>query len=214
MKLASLSTWFCQVTDLDDEVGSPAEEFKAFAADTGMNRSQSEYCNVGVKTYLTNHPAKKFVFDFMRVLIIDNLCLTPASKQTPLVDLLLEVKTNIFTSVLHCFYNQNVNNQAHFMPKNTHFSNSSGLYRQKYITGYGDILVQMYYTIYPISLFLSFSFLQACPFITLIHPFPRTGTDKLLLGPYWKHFKLCRLHSLCHNCLSMPLELERAPDST
>ncbi|XP_015131950.1 WD repeat and FYVE domain-containing protein 3 isoform X1 [Gallus gallus] len=78
------------VTDLDDEVGSPAEEFKAFAADSGMNRSQSEYCNVGTKTYLTNHPAKKFVFDFMRVLIIDNLCLTPASKQTPLVDLLLE----------------------------------------------------------------------------------------------------------------------------
>uniref|UniRef100_A0A8C6G7X8 WD repeat and FYVE domain-containing protein 3 n=1 Tax=Mus spicilegus TaxID=10103 RepID=A0A8C6G7X8_MUSSI len=78
------------VTDLDDEVGSPAEEFKAFAADTGMNRSQSEYCNVGTKTYLTNHPAKKFVFDFMRVLIIDNLCLTPASKQTPLIDLLLE----------------------------------------------------------------------------------------------------------------------------
>ncbi|KAM7167770.1 WD repeat and FYVE domain-containing protein 3 isoform 1-T6 [Macrochelys suwanniensis] len=78
------------VTDLDDEVGSPAEEFRAFAADTGMNRSQSEYCNVGSKTYLTNHPAKKFVFDFMRVLIIDNLCLTPASKQTPLIDLLLE----------------------------------------------------------------------------------------------------------------------------
>ncbi|XP_051026473.1 WD repeat and FYVE domain-containing protein 3 [Acomys russatus] len=78
------------VTDLDDEVGSPAEEFKAFAADTGMNRSQSEYCNVGTKTYLTSHPAKKFVFDFMRVLIIDNLCLTPASKQTPLIDLLLE----------------------------------------------------------------------------------------------------------------------------
>uniref|UniRef100_A0A8C5UPU8 WD repeat and FYVE domain containing 3 n=1 Tax=Microcebus murinus TaxID=30608 RepID=A0A8C5UPU8_MICMU len=78
------------VTDLDDEVGSPAEEFKAFAVDTGMNRSQSEYCNVGTKTYLTNHPAKKFVFDFMRVLIIDNLCLTPASKQTPLIDLLLE----------------------------------------------------------------------------------------------------------------------------
>ncbi|XP_040603461.1 WD repeat and FYVE domain-containing protein 3 isoform X4 [Mesocricetus auratus] len=78
------------VTDLDDEVGSPAEEFKAFAADTGMNRSQSEYCNVGTKTYLTNHPAKKFVFDFMRVLMIDNLCLTPASKQTPLIDILLE----------------------------------------------------------------------------------------------------------------------------
>ncbi|KAG8134353.1 hypothetical protein E2320_007466, partial [Naja naja] len=78
------------VTDLDDDAGSPAEEFKAFASDTGMNRSQSEYCNVGSKTFLTNHPAKKYVFDFMRVLIIDNLCLTPASKQTPLIDLLLE----------------------------------------------------------------------------------------------------------------------------
>ncbi|XP_076127007.1 WD repeat and FYVE domain-containing protein 3 [Alosa pseudoharengus] len=78
------------VTDLDDEAGSPAEEFKAFAADSGMNRSQSEYCNVGAKTYLTNHPAKKYVFDFMRVLIMDNLCLSPASKQTPIIDLLLE----------------------------------------------------------------------------------------------------------------------------
>ncbi|MBN3292841.1 WDFY3 protein, partial [Polypterus senegalus] len=79
-----------QVSDLDDEVGSPAEEFKAFTGDTGMNRSQSEYCNVGAKTYLTNHPAKKYVFDFMRVLIMDNLCLTPATKQTPIIDLLLE----------------------------------------------------------------------------------------------------------------------------
>ncbi|KAJ8286942.1 hypothetical protein GJAV_G00045160 [Gymnothorax javanicus] len=78
------------VSDLDDEVGSPAEEFKAFAADSCMNRSQSEYCNMGSKTYLTNHPAKKYVFDFMRVLIMDNLCMTPASKQTPIVDMLLE----------------------------------------------------------------------------------------------------------------------------
>lgn len=86
----SLST-VLQVTDLDDEAGSPIEEFKAFAGDSCMNRSQSEYCNVGSKTSLTNHPAKKYVFDFMRVLIMDNLCMTPASKQTPIVDLLLEV---------------------------------------------------------------------------------------------------------------------------
>uniref|UniRef100_A0A8C1A0U4 WD repeat and FYVE domain containing 3 n=1 Tax=Cyprinus carpio carpio TaxID=630221 RepID=A0A8C1A0U4_CYPCA len=78
------------VSDLDDEASSPTEEFKAFVTDTGMNRSQSEYCNVGSKTYLTNHPAKKYVFDFMRVLIMDNLCMTPASKQTPIIDLLLE----------------------------------------------------------------------------------------------------------------------------
>uniref|UniRef100_A0A4W3HF18 WD repeat and FYVE domain containing 3 n=1 Tax=Callorhinchus milii TaxID=7868 RepID=A0A4W3HF18_CALMI len=101
------------VSDLDDEVGSPAEEFKAFAGDTGMNRSQSEYCNVGSKTFLTNHPARKFVFDFMRVLVIDNLCLAPASKQTTLIDLLLEAspdrstrtqqkefQTNILDSVM------------------------------------------------------------------------------------------------------------------
>ncbi|KTF77618.1 hypothetical protein cypCar_00034520, partial [Cyprinus carpio] len=78
------------VSDLDDEASSPTEEFKAFVTDTGMNRSQSEYCNVGNKTYLTNHPAKKYVFDFMRVLIMDNLCMTPASKQTPIIDLLLD----------------------------------------------------------------------------------------------------------------------------
>uniref|UniRef100_A0A8C4ZMQ7 WD repeat and FYVE domain containing 3 n=1 Tax=Gadus morhua TaxID=8049 RepID=A0A8C4ZMQ7_GADMO len=78
------------VSDLDDETGSPTEEFKGFAGDSGMNRSQSEYCNVGSKTYLTNHPAKKYVFDFMRVLIMDNLCTTPATKQTPVLDLLLE----------------------------------------------------------------------------------------------------------------------------
>uniref|UniRef100_A0A672NXI4 WD repeat and FYVE domain containing 3 n=1 Tax=Sinocyclocheilus grahami TaxID=75366 RepID=A0A672NXI4_SINGR len=81
------------VSDLDDEASSPTEEFKAFVTDTGMNRSQSEYCNVGNKTYLTNHPAKKYVFDFMRVLIMDNLCMTPASKQTPIIDLLLEVRS-------------------------------------------------------------------------------------------------------------------------
>lgn len=84
---------FSQVSDLDDEASSPTEEFKAFVTDTGMNRSQSEYCNVGNKTYLTNHPAKKYVFDFMRVLIMDNLCMTPASKQTPIIDLLLEVRS-------------------------------------------------------------------------------------------------------------------------
>lgn len=84
-----------QVSDLDDEAGSPTEEFKAFAGDSGMNRSQSEYCNVGSKTSLTNHPAKKYVFDFMRVLIMDNMCMTPASKQTPIVDMLLEVRRSI-----------------------------------------------------------------------------------------------------------------------
>ncbi|XP_061906663.1 WD repeat and FYVE domain-containing protein 3 isoform X3 [Entelurus aequoreus] len=78
------------VSDLDDETSSPIEEFKAFAGDSGMNRSQSEYCNVGAKTSLTNHPAKKYVLDFMRALIMDNLCMTPASKQTPVIDLLLE----------------------------------------------------------------------------------------------------------------------------
>lgn len=92
---------FPQVSDLDDEASSPTEEFKAFVTDTGMNRSQSEYCNVGNKTYLTNHPAKKYVFDFMRVLIMDNLCMTPASKQTPIIDLLLDVSPSWISTSLH-----------------------------------------------------------------------------------------------------------------
>lgn len=96
----SIVTCLIQVTEFDDEVGSPIEEFKAFAGDSGMNRSQSEYCNVGSKTSLTNHPAKKYVFDFMRVLIMENLCMTPASKQTPIVDLLLEVRRRTLLSFL------------------------------------------------------------------------------------------------------------------
>ncbi len=95
---------FHQVSDLDDEASSPTEEFKAFVTDTGMNRSQSEYCNVGNKTYLTNHPAKKYVFDFMRVLIMDNLCMTPASKQTPIIDHLLEVRPSRISTWSHFIY--------------------------------------------------------------------------------------------------------------
>ncbi|KAL4623281.1 WD repeat and FYVE domain-containing protein 3-like isoform X1 [Arapaima gigas] len=78
------------VSDLDNEGSSPAEDLKAFASEMGMNRSQSEYGNMGSKTYLTGHPARKCIFDFMRVLIMDNLCAVPASKQTPILDLLLE----------------------------------------------------------------------------------------------------------------------------
>ncbi|XP_029115173.1 WD repeat and FYVE domain-containing protein 3 isoform X3 [Scleropages formosus] len=78
------------VSDLENESNSPAEDLKALSAEKGLNRSQSEYCNVGSKTYLTGHPARKCIFDFMRVLIMDNLCTVPASKQTPVLDLLLE----------------------------------------------------------------------------------------------------------------------------
>lgn len=101
-----LDNWLyvLQVSDLEDEAGSPTEEFKAFGGDSGMNRSQSEYCNVGTKTSLINHPAKKYVFDFMRVLIMDNLCMTPASKQTPIIDLLLEVSNDAVQILFHRFH--------------------------------------------------------------------------------------------------------------
>lgn len=39
---------------------------------------------------LTNHPAKKFVMDFMRVIVVDSLSLPVSAKSPPAIDLVLE----------------------------------------------------------------------------------------------------------------------------
>lgn len=40
---------------------------------------------------LSNHPARKFVMDFLRVIIVDSLSLPVSAKSTPALDLVLEV---------------------------------------------------------------------------------------------------------------------------
>lgn len=39
----------------------------------------------------TTHPAKKFVIDFLRVIVVDSLSFPVTSKSPPVIDLLLEV---------------------------------------------------------------------------------------------------------------------------
>lgn len=39
---------------------------------------------------LTNHPAKKFVMDFLRVIVVDSLSLPVTAKTPPAIDLVLE----------------------------------------------------------------------------------------------------------------------------
>lgn len=46
---------------------------------------------LGTCTSLTSHPAKKFVIDLMRVIVIDSFSLSQSAKATPVLDLLLEV---------------------------------------------------------------------------------------------------------------------------
>lgn len=40
---------------------------------------------------LNNHPARRFVMDFLRVIVVDSLSLPVNAKVTPAIDLVLEV---------------------------------------------------------------------------------------------------------------------------
>lgn len=40
---------------------------------------------------LPTHSARKFVMDFLRVIVVDSFSLAPSPKQAPVIDLLLEV---------------------------------------------------------------------------------------------------------------------------
>ena len=44
---------------------------------------------------LPTHSARKFVMDFLRVIVVDSFSLAPSPKQAPVIDLLLEVFINL-----------------------------------------------------------------------------------------------------------------------
>lgn len=52
---------------------------------------------------LSLHPARKFVMDFLRVIIIDSLSLPINAKVTPAVDLILEVSRQCTSNVSSIF---------------------------------------------------------------------------------------------------------------
>jgi hypothetical protein len=51
---------------------------------------------------LTNHPAKRNVMNFMRVLIVDALSLPASPKTQPVVDLLIEAQPENTTHAQQC----------------------------------------------------------------------------------------------------------------
>ena len=44
-----------------------------------------------VSGVLTHHPARKFVMDFLRMIVVDSLSMPQSSKSAPVIDLILEV---------------------------------------------------------------------------------------------------------------------------
>uniref|UniRef100_A0A8C4PW64 WD repeat and FYVE domain containing 3 n=1 Tax=Eptatretus burgeri TaxID=7764 RepID=A0A8C4PW64_EPTBU len=77
---------------VEAELNSPPDEYRSLGSSEclGMNRSQSECMSVAGKAYLACHPARKIILDFARVIVVDNMCQTLASKQTLALDILLE----------------------------------------------------------------------------------------------------------------------------
>ncbi|XP_033108223.1 WD repeat and FYVE domain-containing protein 3-like isoform X3 [Anneissia japonica] len=78
------------VGDETNDILSPSEEFKfvpgfmPFLASQNQDKSGSSHGN------LTDHPARKLVINFLRVIIVDSLSLSMPSKTPPVLDLVLE----------------------------------------------------------------------------------------------------------------------------
>lgn len=54
-----------------------------------------ESTNYYERDSLPTHSARKFVMDFLRVIVVDSFSLAPSPKQAPVIDLLLEVIVDI-----------------------------------------------------------------------------------------------------------------------
>eukprot|EP00058_Branchiostoma_floridae_P010550 XP_002596038.1 hypothetical protein BRAFLDRAFT_202950 [Branchiostoma floridae] len=82
------------VSEPESEMASPAEsseEYKAFAESMVASKSSDSVSTAarGTCKYLTTHPARKFVMDFIRIIIVDSLAHS-TNRGTPVVDLVLE----------------------------------------------------------------------------------------------------------------------------
>ncbi|XP_066304852.1 WD repeat and FYVE domain-containing protein 3-like isoform X4 [Branchiostoma lanceolatum] len=82
------------VSEPESEMASPAEsseEYKAFAESMVASKSSDSVSTAarGSIPSLTTHPARKFVMDFVRIIIVDSLAHS-TNRGTPVVDLVLE----------------------------------------------------------------------------------------------------------------------------
>ncbi|XP_014681660.1 PREDICTED: WD repeat and FYVE domain-containing protein 3-like isoform X2 [Priapulus caudatus] len=80
----------------NSEVITPTEEYKVDPLSEGLLIVRTCEGPNGASN-LTAHPARKFVIDLMRVIVIDSLSLPPAVKGTPVLDYLLEAAPELST---------------------------------------------------------------------------------------------------------------------
>ncbi|KAL4240237.1 WD repeat and FYVE domain-containing protein 3 [Mactra antiquata] len=74
--------------DSDDCVTTPEDEFKPFPDSDDMVYIRSP--DRDKANYLTIHPARKFVIDFLRTVVIDSMSLPPANKSLSVIDIMIE----------------------------------------------------------------------------------------------------------------------------
>ncbi|KAG1679752.1 WD repeat and FYVE domain-containing protein 3 [Nymphon striatum] len=75
-------------SQINSEIASPVEEIKAFPDSDPMTLVEmvcQPTCGI-----LTEHPARKFVVDFLRVIVVDSLSMPIVARSSPVIDILLE----------------------------------------------------------------------------------------------------------------------------
>ncbi|XP_074647224.1 WD repeat and FYVE domain-containing protein 3-like [Tubulanus polymorphus] len=76
-------------SESNSEIGSPIDEFKPFT-DSDNTIVLLKSPEKSASTTLSKLPARKFVMDFLRMIVVDSLSLPISSKSPPAIDILLE----------------------------------------------------------------------------------------------------------------------------
>ncbi|KFM56661.1 WD repeat and FYVE domain-containing protein 3, partial [Stegodyphus mimosarum] len=77
-------------TEQENMVNSPLDEYQPYSADHQFVFLQKDTSSYYERDSLTTHSARKFVMDFLRVIVVDSFSLAPSPKHAPVIDLLLE----------------------------------------------------------------------------------------------------------------------------
>ncbi|XP_023219738.1 WD repeat and FYVE domain-containing protein 3-like [Centruroides sculpturatus] len=100
---------FLSHSEHNSEVNSPVEDVQSLSEDDSLIFIKSPEHPVTSKgSSLTSHPGRKFVMDFLRVIIVDSLSLPVTTKQAPVIDMLLEAAPSHSSHVQQCEFQTEV----------------------------------------------------------------------------------------------------------
>lgn len=93
----------------NSEVNSPVDDIQSLSEDDSLVFIKSpEHPITDKGSSLTSHPGRKFVMDFLRVIIVDSLSLPVTTKQAPVIDMLLEAAPTHSSHVQQCEFQTEV----------------------------------------------------------------------------------------------------------